>query len=162
MGQTSWSKSASFIGKNEVWMKPKKCRHCGTDFIPRGSKSTCCSISCLLHYKSEATSSGCIEWTGTIGSHGYGVINIGGDVFCVHRLSYVLSNGEPPEDDFVLHKCGNRKCINTIHLYSGSQVDNMRDMVKHGRHWCKGRKLTEEERAKLRVPKKTHRWMRTG
>lgn len=73
----------------------------------------------------------CWEWQGyTHPKSGYGIINVR---FLVrnerytHRISWILKNGEIPNNLNVLHKCDNPKCINPKHLYLGTQLDNIRD-----------------------------------
>ena len=59
-----------------------------------------------------------------------------------------------PKNWVVRHTCDNRLCINPGHLLIGTNVDNMRDMVKRGRT-VKGSKngrskLTEKEVLEIR------------
>jgi len=83
----------------------------------------------------------CWEWTGAIGSTGYG--NFWADKKCFNspRYSYILHHGQIKHEDFVLHKCDNRKCVNPCHLFLGTQRDNMDDMISKNRqqigikHW---------------------------
>lgn len=49
------------------------------------------------------------------------------------RVSYLVFNGEIPEDLFILHHCDNRKCINPKHLHVGTHQDNMDEMAARGR-----------------------------
>ena len=49
-----------------------------------------------------------------------------------HRKVYYEATGELPE--VVRHKCDNPRCINPEHLEGGTQVDNMQDCVRRGRH----------------------------
>jgi len=80
--------------------------------------------------------SGCWIWMGAI-SMGYGRITISSNgskkVKGVHRVMWELTNGPIPKGIFVLHTCDIRHCINPNHLFLGTQLDNMQDMIKKGR-----------------------------
>lgn len=72
----------------------------------------------------------CWYWRGSLEEFGYGRLQSKR----AHRLSWTLFNGEIPKGLYVLHKCDIRNCVNPDHLFLGTQIDNMRDMVKKGRH----------------------------
>lgn len=77
--------------------------------------------------------SGCWIWDGAIGkAHGYGVA-WDGKYVRAHRLGYKLFVGDIPSGMHVLHRCDVRSCVNPSHLFLGTQLDNMRDMVSKGR-----------------------------
>lgn len=84
-------------------------------------------------------SNGCWNWKLSKDSFGYGRLKVqlgARDKFrfsSVHRYSYEVFTGEIPAGMNVLHKCDNRACCNPIHLFIGSQQDNMRDMHAKGR-----------------------------
>ena len=75
----------------------------------------------------------CWEWQGTCRTDGYGQIYIDGKHRASHRVSFFLANRYFPP--VVRHKCDNPKCVNPHHLEGGTQSDNMKDVVKRGRHF---------------------------
>jgi hypothetical protein len=77
--------------------------------------------------------SGCYEFVGKLNGHGYGVIYYDGKQRTAHRLSWALMNGEIPEDMCICHKCDNRSCVRSDHLFLGTLADNTRDMISKGR-----------------------------
>lgn len=81
---------------------------------------------------------GCLNWTGQIGNHGYGVLWVKGEApksLCVHRVAYELAFGNiPPDKPHVCHHCDNKRCIEPSHLFAGTHLDNVADMVRKQRH----------------------------
>lgn len=75
----------------------------------------------------------CWYWTGHKIPSGYGTFCVNGKFNYAHRLSWEIENGEIPEGLYILHKCDNPSCVNPNHLFSGTQADNMQDMVNKGR-----------------------------
>lgn len=51
-----------------------------------------------------------------------------------HRIAYVLYRGDIPKGLVVRHMCDVRDCVNPSHLELGTQIENIMDMVKRGRH----------------------------
>lgn len=81
----------------------------------------------------------CLEWTGSIKNNGYGQILDGKTPLYTHRLSWIINNGDIPNELYVLHHCDNRKCCNPNHLFLGTPKDNFDDMVsKDRRVWFRG------------------------
>jgi len=76
---------------------------------------------------------GCWEWTLHRNHSGYGLTHIGGKTRYAHRLMWEEVNGKIPEGMYVCHKCDNPSCINPDHLFLGTQLENMQDMVRKGR-----------------------------
>jgi len=75
---------------------------------------------------------GYLEWTGLL-NNGYGVIKIEGRRIGAHIISWIEAGGEINENQCVLHKCDNRKCINPYHLFIGTKGDNNTDRHNKGR-----------------------------
>ena len=74
----------------------------------------------------------CWEWTKYTDGR-YGLISIKGKEEKAHRVSYSVFVGDVGSYH-VCHKCDNTLCINPSHLFLGTSKDNMKDMVKKGRH----------------------------
>ena len=79
---------------------------------------------------------GCWNWTGTTkaGSHKYGrlkVVDLFGDgqkMVIASRASYLAYYGAIPKGLNVLHHCDNPQCVNPKHLYTGTSLQNSRDI----------------------------------
>ncbi len=77
--------------------------------------------------------SGCWEWRGFVSPRGYGRFYFRGSKWQAQRAAWVFANGEVPPDLLVLHHCDNRRCVRPSHLFLGTPLDNMRDMIAKGR-----------------------------
>lgn len=64
---------------------------------------------------------------------GYGVVWVEGKLLYAHRIAYEDAHGDIPEGLNVCHTCDVPPCINTEHLFLGTQADNVADMVRKGR-----------------------------
>lgn len=87
----------------------------------------------------------CWEWQGSlISKEGYGDLVLGNKrnkpPFFYrerpHRFSYKYFNKcEIPEGLHVCHKCDNPKCCNPLHLFLGTNLDNIADKMRKGRNF---------------------------
>ncbi len=85
----------------------------------------------------------CWLYLGSAGNSGYGKLRIGHTKdYSAHRLSFMIFNGEIPDNLCVLHKCDNRRCVNPEHLWIGTKRDNTLDMVIKGRQFSPARLRT--------------------
>lgn len=70
-----------------------------------------------------------------------------------HRMSWSRVNGPLTPGMFILHRCGNRGCVNPAHLYEGDAKQNAQDAIRDGTfsgfqrrktHCIRGHKFTPE------------------
>ena len=76
----------------------------------------------------------CWEWTASCVTAGYGYFSYRLKPEGAHRFSYLLHHGEIPKGMFVCHSCDNPKCVNPSHLFLGTNLDNVKDMVRKRIH----------------------------
>jgi HNH endonuclease len=79
------------------------------------------------------TEDGCHEWNGARNRDGYGVVQLAGKRWLVHRLAWTTFVGAIPEKAQVLHSCDNPPCFAIEHLRLGDDQANRDDMVNRGR-----------------------------
>jgi DNA-binding CsgD family transcriptional regulator len=90
----------------------------------------------------------CWLWTDSCMSGGYGAFGVYGKMYKAHRFAYKITYGDPSEL-CVLHKCDVRSCVRPSHLFSGSVIDNIADMVGKGRQAGPPQKLTDKQKVKI-------------
>ena len=101
----------------------------------------------------------CLLWQGATVTNGYGAITMNNEQYMTHRLAWSFAKGPIPSDLYVLHKCDVRRCINIDHLYLGTQLDNMRDMVRRTlpKKWAHSSKLSRDAVLAIRSDKRKHK-----
>lgn len=108
-----------------IWCS-RKCQHNST-------------LKERFFYKVEKTDS-CWNWIGGKYSNGYGCMFVGRKLTGAHRVSWMVHNGAIPSGMQILHRCDNPPCVNPDHLFLGSQLENIRDMLgknRGGQHKCR-------------------------
>lgn len=75
----------------------------------------------------------CWIWTGSLGSHGYGQVNVDGRPVLVHRLICGIVHGLLPGQD-AMHKCDVKPCCRPAHLEPGTRSQNIQDAYTRGLH----------------------------
>lgn len=106
----------------------------------------------LVRFQAKITVAGpdeCWNWTAcTTGAKALGWYGR----FCLRNKRYYAHRGFPLEyltDDLaILHECDNPLCCNPAHLTLGTQLDNVKDMIRKARHRngrCGRRKQTPVE-----------------
>lgn len=162
-----------FLSKNSKSQTRWLCRcECGTLTVVRGGNlkngHTKSCGECVNHITNEQydsliasrilehihiTESGCWEWQKGRHEFGYGWVSYRGRSQTAHTLSYKLFCG-PTNGMYVLHKCDNPSCCYPLHLFLGTQQDNIRDAMLKGRmphgesHW--NATLTDSQVALIR------------
>lgn len=75
----------------------------------------------------------CWTWEASATNAGYGQFSFRGTMMGAHRVAWILTHGDIPEGQQVLHRCDIKLCVNPSHLFLGTQQDNMQDMANKGR-----------------------------
>ncbi|MGH3029276.1 MAG: HNH endonuclease signature motif containing protein [Gaiellaceae bacterium] len=74
------------------------------------------SRAALVFISKLAPKGECLIWTGSLSSHGYGVLRAEGRTQRAHRFAYELAYGEIPKGLHIHHQCENPPCVNPEHL----------------------------------------------
>lgn len=87
---------------------------------------------------------GCFIWTGPQSTKGYPMHPHRSHHTMGHRIAYILTYGiELTREQFVCHRCDERRCWNPEHMFIGSTAENQQDSIAKRRQ---------------RNTKKTHCW----
>jgi hypothetical protein len=142
-------------------VKERSCVECGNSFSsPRRRKY--CSATCAFWHGLDrgAGPDACWPWRGNRTRDGYGNVPdslADGRRTSAHRRAYRLHYEVDPGPLYVLHRCDNPACANPVHLFLGTQKDNMLDAFLKGRPIVSApgaanrhAKLSEEEVLEIR------------
>lgn len=102
-----------------------------------------------LHELTRINKNGCWLWIGSVNG-GYGVISIHGKRHRAHRLSWECHHRRDiPPGLVIRHMCHTPMCVNPEHLETGTQQQNVDDMIRAHREGFV-RKLTAKQVAEIR------------
>ena len=79
----------------------------------------------------------CWNFTGALNEKGYGIVGLGSRGSGndkAHRIVFSHFVSPIPDGLFVCHRCDNPSCCNPDHLFLGTNLDNVRDMVSKKRN----------------------------
>lgn len=80
---------------------------------------------------------------------GYGRLMVNGRMKAAHRAAWEATHGPISAGVFVCHRCDRPACVNVEHLFLGTPLDNMRDMIAKGRDRKDPRRGEQNGRAKI-------------
>lgn len=107
----------------------------------------------------------CWPWMGPIvrPAFPYGSFRYDRTQTTAHRFLWLLENPTLPLPEAVCHRCDNSLCMNPLHLFAGTQADNVRDCITKKRY-SRGSthataKLTEEEVKAIRADSRAHKYI---
>lgn len=92
----------------------------------------------------------CWEWMGCVLPHGkagllYGrFFPIRTRGMTAHRVAFLFTHGEVPDELFVCHSCDNPPCCNPAHLWLGTAKENAQDRDRKGRQKPAGSKSGDQ------------------
>lgn len=83
----------------------------------------------------------CWLWLGAKSKKGYGSFILDGrrnvegarKPIGTHRISWMFASGSIPDGLHVLHHCDTPACVNPLHLFLGTNLDNTKDKMAKGR-----------------------------
>jgi HNH endonuclease len=122
-----------------------------------------CSVECYFDFHVVKREIGCWDWKGIKNKAGYGRMTRGRQNFILaHRFSFERFVGPIPEGMHVLHNCDNPSCPRPDHLFPGTDLDNVHDMLakgRNGKNYNRGEansaaRLTAEDVVKIRADKR--------
>lgn len=88
-----------------------------------------------MKFRSRSVQIGdCLIWIAGQNNKGYGTFFYDGKKRLAHRVAWELTYGPIPEGRILCHVCDTPLCVNTDHLFLGTQADNMRDAAAKGRN----------------------------
>lgn len=119
-----------------------------------GAMGRCCLPIARFNAKYVVDDDGCWIWTASTQGDGYGSFSENRKTWMAHRWSYAHFLGPIPDGLQICHRCDVPSCVNPMHLFLGTQADNIADMWRKGRSGLvtdQTRKLSRELEAEIRL-----------
>lgn len=97
-----------------------------------------CSDKCRFLAYVDKQKDECWVWKGSLTNKGYGKFSWNKQKTAIaSRVAYELFKGAIEDRLFICHLCDNPSCVNPDHLFAGSHLENMLDMIDKGRQRSK-------------------------
>lgn len=96
-------------------------------------------IRARLYKKLVSGPNGCLLWTGSKVTDGYGELVVRAKRWRAHVLAWTLENGPKPDGLIICHTCDTPACCNPRHLYAGTKSQNKQDEIARGLNYEKNR-----------------------
>lgn len=129
----------TFVGRGALFM-PQRFQAGFKGSRPRTPEEIASDFWKCVTIPTDNTEQACWPWSKRVNACGYGVTSYG----LAHRQVWAMKFGQVPKGMCVLHRCDNPPCCNPNHLFLGTQLDNIADMVAKRRQRAP-RKLSEDD-----------------
>jgi len=143
--------SKSFVGnsKRQAYMrnyirkiglvKEYPCEMCSKLCYKKYARAFCSDECRFMAYVDKKET--CWLWTGTTNIKGYGKVCFKNNKTAIaSRVSYELFKGPIINGMFICHTCDVPNCVAPHHLWAGTHMENMQDMMNKGRHYSQIKK----------------------
>lgn len=104
-----------------------------------------CHVEVWRSRLSAPNAQGCILWSASLDSNGYGQFRIHPTMVKAHQIGWVLKNGPIPDGCELDHTCRKPACCNPNHLEPVSRAENIRRIAERSTHCRSGNHRWDEQ-----------------